>query len=62
MSGGKSPTARSPPAEDRTQRSARRPDSTHARTVSRIDATVRIIASVIPRAIASAVTAMELRA
>ena len=63
VSGGRSPTIpERPPASALIQRSERSVDSTQTRTVSRIEATVTIIASVIPSAIASAVTAMPLRA
>src|SRR5262249_47288268 len=63
ISDGRSPTIpERPPASALTQRSERSVASTQTRTVSRIEATVTIIASVIPRAIASAVTAIPLRA
>ncbi len=62
-SSGRSPmTPEAFPAGDLTQRSERRVDSTQTRTVSRIEATVTIIASVMPSARARAVTAIALRA
>ena len=62
-SSGRSPTSpRLRPAAALIQRSERSVDSTQTRTVSRIEETVTIMASVIPRAIASAATAMPLRA
>ena len=63
ISGGRSPTRPLPrPACALIQRSDRSVDSTQTRRVSRSDATVTIIASVIPSAIASAATAMAFRA
>ena len=63
ISGGRSPTSpRRPPAAALTQRSERSVVSTQTRTVSRIEETVTIIASVMPSAIASAATAIAFRA